>query len=56
MEAALLPIIFQGICSAYRLSEQSVDNIHQRIEGADKTDGWRRKNIKFISRQKNVGS
>ena len=36
VEAALLPIIFEGICSAYRLSEQSVDNIHQRIKGADK--------------------
>ena len=36
IEAALLPIIFNGICSAYRLSEQSVDNIHQRIHGADK--------------------
>jgi hypothetical protein len=36
IEAALLPIIFNGICSAYRLSEQSVDNIHQRIRGADK--------------------
>jgi hypothetical protein len=36
IEAVLLPLIFQGICSAYRLSEQSVDNIHQRIQGADK--------------------
>jgi len=36
IEAALLPIIFQGICSAYRLSEQSVDSIHQRIRGTDK--------------------
>jgi hypothetical protein len=36
IEAALLPLIFQGICSAYRLSEKSVDNIHQRIRGADK--------------------
>ena len=36
IEAALLPIIFQGICSAYRLSEKSVDDIHQRIRGIDK--------------------
>ena len=36
IEAALLPIIFQGICSAYRLSEKSVDNIHQRMKGVDK--------------------
>ncbi len=36
IEAALLPVIFQGICAAYRLSEQSVDAVHQRIKGADK--------------------
>jgi hypothetical protein len=36
IEAALLPIIYDGICSAYRLSEKSVDNIHQRIKGTDK--------------------
>jgi hypothetical protein len=36
IEAALLPVIFQGICAAYRLSEQSMDNIQQRIRGADK--------------------
>ena len=36
IEATLLPIIFQGICSAYRLSEKSVDDIHQRIKGVDK--------------------
>ena len=36
IEAALLPIIFQGICSAYRLSEKSVDDVHQRIRGVDK--------------------
>lgn len=35
IEAALLPLIFNGVCSAYRLSEQSVDSIHQRIRGAD---------------------
>jgi hypothetical protein len=36
VEAALLPIIFQGICAAYRLSEKGVDELHQRIKGADK--------------------
>ena len=36
IEAALLPVIFQGICAAYRLSEQGVDDLHQRIKGADK--------------------
>ncbi len=36
IEAALLPLVFQGICAAYRLSENSMDNIHQRIKGTDK--------------------
>ena len=36
VEAALLPIIFQGICAAYRLSEQGVDELHARLKGADK--------------------
>jgi hypothetical protein len=36
IEAALLPIIFEGICAAYRMSEKSVDELHQRIQGADK--------------------
>ena len=36
IEAALLPLIFQGICAAYRMSEQGVDDLHQRIQGADK--------------------
>jgi hypothetical protein len=36
IEAALLPIIFEGICAAYRMSEQGVDDLHQRIQGADK--------------------
>jgi hypothetical protein len=36
IEAALLPIIFQGVCAAYRLSELSVDELHQRIKGEDK--------------------
>ncbi len=36
IEAALLPLIFQGLCSAYRLSEKGVDEIHCRIKGVDK--------------------
>ena len=36
IEAALLPIIFEGICAAYRMSEKGVDEVHQRIQGADK--------------------
>lgn len=36
IEAALLPMVFQGICSAYRLSENSMDEIQRRFQGADK--------------------
>jgi len=36
IESALLPFVFQGICSAYRLSEKSMDEIQQRLQGADK--------------------
>ncbi len=36
IEAALLPLIFQGLCSAYRLSEKGVDELHCRIKGVDK--------------------
>ena len=36
IESALLPLIFEGLCAAYRLSEKSVDDIHTRIQGADK--------------------
>ena len=36
IEAALLPIIYQGISAAFRLSERSVDEAHERIKGADK--------------------
>jgi hypothetical protein len=36
IEAALLPLVFQGICSAYRLSEQAMDEVHVRMQGADK--------------------
>ena len=36
IEAALLPVIYEGICAAYRMSEKSVDELRQRIKGADK--------------------
>jgi hypothetical protein len=36
IEAALLPVIFEGICAAYRVSEKGVDELHERIRGADK--------------------
>ncbi len=36
IEAALLPIIFQGICAAYRLGERAVDEGYERLRGADK--------------------
>lgn len=36
IEAALLPLIFEGISAAYRLSEKSVDEIQMRISGTDK--------------------
>jgi len=36
IEAVLLPVIFQGISVAYRLSEKGVDEVHQRINGVDK--------------------
>ncbi|MBN2117687.1 MAG: hypothetical protein JW730_14010 [Anaerolineales bacterium] len=36
IEAALLPLIFNGLCSAYRLSEKGVDELHGRIKGIDK--------------------
>ena len=36
IEAALLPVIFEGICAAYRMSEKGVDELHERIRGADK--------------------
>jgi hypothetical protein len=36
IEAALLPLIFDGICAAYRLSEQGVDDLERRLQGADK--------------------
>ena len=36
IEAALLPLIFNGLCAAYRLSEKGVDELHLRIKGMDK--------------------
>ena len=36
IEAALLPLIFQGIASAYRLSERGVDELQMKLRGADK--------------------
>jgi hypothetical protein len=36
IEAALLPLIFNGLCAAYRLSEKGVDEIHCRLRGVDK--------------------
>jgi hypothetical protein len=36
IEAALLPLIFNGLCAAYRLSEKGVDELHHRIKGLDK--------------------
>lgn len=36
IEAALLPLIFKGVCAAYRLSEKGVDDIQLRIKGVDK--------------------
>lgn len=36
IEAALLPLIFNGICAAYRLSEQSMKDIQKNIKGVDR--------------------
>jgi hypothetical protein len=36
VEAALLPLIYQGICSAYRVNEMSLEQLKQKIQGADK--------------------
>jgi hypothetical protein len=38
VEAALLPIIYQGICAAYRLNEISLNQLHQAIAGANKKE------------------
>jgi hypothetical protein len=36
IEAALLPLVFQGICAAYRTSEKGVEDFHQKISGLEK--------------------
>ena len=36
IEEALLPLVFEAICSAYRMSEQAVDDVGARIRGLDK--------------------
>jgi len=36
IEPLLLPLIYEGICAAYRLSEQAVDEGMGRIRGMDK--------------------
>lgn len=36
IEAALLPLAFEGICAAYRVSEMSMDELGERLRGADK--------------------
>lgn len=36
IEAALMPLLYQAICSAYRLSEQAVDEGYERLKGVDK--------------------
>ena len=38
IEAVLLPLIFQGICAAYRVSEWAVDEGMSRIRGVDKKE------------------
>lgn len=36
IEAALVPLIFSGICAAYRLSEWGMDQVGERLSGLDK--------------------
>lgn len=36
IEPLLLPIIYEAICAAYRMSEQAMDGIGDRIQGLDK--------------------
>jgi hypothetical protein len=38
IEAALLPHLFNAIASAYRLSEQAMDDLQTRIRGSDKSE------------------
>lgn len=37
-EKVLLPYIFRGIMSAYRLSEYAIDEVDERLDGADKKE------------------
>ena len=36
IEPLLLPIIYEAICAAYRMSEQAVDELGERIQGMNK--------------------
>jgi hypothetical protein len=36
VEAALLPVIYDGICAAYRVSEIGMDEAQRRLSGLDK--------------------
>jgi len=36
VEAALLPLIYQGMCAAYRLNETSLEQFHEKIKDASK--------------------
>ncbi len=36
IEAVLVPLIFQGICSAYRVSEWGMEQVGQKMAGLDK--------------------
>jgi len=36
VEPLLLPLIYEAICAAYRMSEQAMDQIGDRIKGLDK--------------------
>ena len=38
VEAALLPLIYQGICSAYRMNEMSLEQLQQKMKGANKKE------------------
>jgi hypothetical protein len=38
VEAALLPIIYQGICAAYRLALQGVDELKVTMDGLDRKE------------------
>ena len=36
VEAELLPVIYAGICAAFRLQEQGLETLHVRMAGVDK--------------------